>query len=391
MGYNSYIRGTTSFHQTRANEAKMGAYYTDLSHCRDIAKMFVWPEGEEVCVLEPSIGDGSAVIEVTKARQNPNVKIYGVELNDRVAGETAENPLIRACVNADFLDGFTSRNKVFTFCFANPPYLSQTTNYGGGRQRTERDFLERIGTLLKKGGVLVWVVAENTFFDPSHVRMWLRDYEMVTIFKFRQSEYEKYHQIVAVGIRREFSHYVQAEEVASFTTKWHGMEIPELPEDVKPCIRVLPSQEKNIDLFTTKVFDSSIAEGYLKEHGMGADLEKFLSRQLSQKQYVPAKLGRPPIPLKKDSEYLLLTSGFTDGLVGDENEGNLHLMRGVAAVVDHERIQTSIDEDTDEVKSQKLIVTTSTEVEVRIIEADGRIRLLGADETREERKEVESA
>ena len=383
MGYN-YVHGTTSFHQTRENEKKMGAYYTDLSHCRDIAKMFRWPEGEEVCVLEPSIGDASAVIEVTKAYENPNVKIYGVELNDRVAVETEKNPLVRACVNTDFLDGFYGRNKVFTFCFANPPYLSQTANYGGGRQRTERDFLDRIGTLLKRGGILTWVVAENTFFDPSHVRMWLRDYEMVTIFKFRPSEYQKYHQVVAVGVRREFQHYVQAEEVASFVERWHDGDIPVLPDNLEPIISVLPSQEKSVDIFTTKIFDSKIAEDYLEAHGLGEDLEAIFSRQASQKPYMPARLGRPPIPLKKDSEYLLLTSGFTDGLVGDEDEGNLHLMRGVASVVDHQRVDTSVDEETDEIKGQRLIVTTSTEVEVRIIEANGRIRLLGADEKEKE-------
>jgi len=379
----SSVWQASKFSRTRANEAKMGAYYTDLSHCRDIAKMFNWPQGEEVCVLEPSIGDGSAVITVTGADQNPNVKIYGVELNDEVAKTTAKNPHVTACVKADFLDGFASRHAVFSFCFANPPYLSQVTNYGDARQRTEKTFLDKIGDYLKRNAILVWVVPFTVFSDASHVRMWIRDYETLALFKFRGSEYEKFHQIVAVG-RRRTRGLVSNDEITRFIDSWINCGIRELPTDLTPQISVMPSQEKAIDLFTTRVFDKDAAAEWLGEHGLGDDLMAVMNEGFTQKAYLPASLGRPPIPLKKDSEYLLLTSGFTDGLVGDEDEGNLHLMRGVASVVDHERIATTLDEETDEITSQKMIVTSSTEVEVRILESNGRVRLLGGKEKKEE-------
>ena len=53
------------FSRTVANEARLGAYYTDVSHCRSMSGLFKFPEGEKVCVLEPSIGDGAAAIAVT--------------------------------------------------------------------------------------------------------------------------------------------------------------------------------------------------------------------------------------------------------------------------------------------------------------------------------------
>ena len=384
-GYNPYK--TSSFSRTVANERKMGAYYTDLDHCRDIAKMFKWPEGEEVCVLEPSIGDGSAVITVTGAETNPHVKIYGVELNDAVAKATAQKEHIATVVKADFLDGFTSRREVFSFCFSNPPYISQATNYGNDRQRTEKAFLDKLTTYLKKGGILVWVVPEAEYFSPLHVRLWLSEYETLAVYRFRSSEYERFHQIVAVGCRRRLHHFVQEGETAEFISKWQH-DIPDLPDDLTAQIPVLPSQEKAIDLFTTAAFDPDIAKAYFEKNGLGDDMTELFSKSITETAYLPAKLGRPAIPLKKDSEYLLLTSGFTDGLVGDEDAGNLHLMRGVANAVDHQRVLSSGDEDSGEVSSSKLVVTTSTEIEIRIIESNGRIRLIGDEEEKDGKEDI---
>lgn len=58
------IKKQSEFSRARHNEAKMGAYYTDPGHCRRIGKFLEFPE-EEVCCLEPSIGDGEAVFAVT--------------------------------------------------------------------------------------------------------------------------------------------------------------------------------------------------------------------------------------------------------------------------------------------------------------------------------------
>ena len=373
---------TSRFSRTVSNEQKMGAYYTDLAHCRDIAKMFKWPE-DEVCVLEPSIGDGSAVIEVTKAKERPGVKIYGVELNDTVAAQTAKNEHISVCVKADFLEEITSRRDVFTFCFANPPYLNQTSDYGYGKERTERRFLDKLGDYLKRGGILCWVVSVSTFSDPAHVRMWLRDYDTLAVFKFREPEFSKFHQLVAVGKRRTRG-IVTDEDIQKFLDYWINSGLRDLPDDLTPQIPVMPSKQKSIDVFTTKIFRPELAMTWINEHGLGEDMAQAFAEGITEKKYVPAALGRPPIPLKKDSEYLLLTSGFTDGLVGDEQKGTLHLMRGVAQVVDHERVVTSMDDDDMEEKASKIVVTSSTEIEVRIIETDGTIRLLGKEEKKEE-------
>ena len=48
-----------NFYQTTKNIEKAAAYYTDDAHCRRLSALFVFPEGEEVCILEPSAGDGA--------------------------------------------------------------------------------------------------------------------------------------------------------------------------------------------------------------------------------------------------------------------------------------------------------------------------------------------
>ena len=72
----------SEFSRTKYNEAKMGAYYTDTDHCEWISKILDFPN-EEVCCLEPSIGNAEAILAVTgkNKEERKNIKIFGVELN----------------------------------------------------------------------------------------------------------------------------------------------------------------------------------------------------------------------------------------------------------------------------------------------------------------------
>ena len=69
------IKKQSEFSRTKANEAKMGAYYTDVGHCVSIGRFLQFPE-DEVCCLEPSIGDGKAVLAVT-GKDNERVDLCG--------------------------------------------------------------------------------------------------------------------------------------------------------------------------------------------------------------------------------------------------------------------------------------------------------------------------
>ncbi len=365
----------SNFSRVRANEAKMGAYYTDLSHCHDISKMFIWPE-EEVSVLEPSIGDASAVIEVTGAQQNENIKIFGVELNDEVADVTAKNPHVEALLKADFTNGIMVRKSCFSFCFANPPYL--TERYDDGEQtRLEKQFLERIINYLKPNGILVWVVSYKQFFEAQHVRMWMRNFETLAMYRFRPEEFQKFSQIVVVG-RKKPKGELSATQVGDYLSKYYIDKLENLPHDITPWIPVIPSASSGVDLFTTREFRAEDVFAYLDSNGLSKDIITALDRRIAVKCFSEGELKRPPIPVKNDSLFLLVASGVGQGFTGSEENGDLHLQRGVAEVIEESHIPSSEDEygDEEETHTGRMVVTTRTAISMTVLENDGTIHVL---------------
>lgn len=365
------IMYNSRFSRTVENEAKMGAYYTNLSHCKDIGRMFLWPE-EEVSVLEPSIGDASAVITATNAANNPNIKIFGVELNDAVAKQTESNPYVEAVLKADFTNGIIIRKNAFSFCFANPPYLTDKDE--DGNSRLEKQFLERIINYLKASGLLVWIVPHKQFFEVGHLRMWMKHFDTLAIYKFREDEYKKFSQIVVVG--KKVAHPgISNDDVERFISK-HFHSLEELPGDLQPTIPVPVSPSSEVDLFTTRFFDAGEAFKYLETNGLSKDICAGLERRISVKEFSEGVLKRPPIPVKNDSLFLLVASGVGQGYTGSEEDGTLHLQRGVAEVIEESHIPSSDDEYEDEETTGKVVVTTRTSIKMTVLENNGTVHVL---------------
>lgn len=367
------IQTQTSFSRTVANEGKMGAYYTDVGHCRDIRKLFRFPEGEEVTVLEPSIGDGSAVIAVTGADENSNIKIFGVELNDSVADKTSENPLIEECLKADFLDGVKISNNKFSFCFSNPPYLNDTMDGERGK-RIEKAFLEKIEYYLQKDGILVWVVPYSVFTEETHFRYFNSHYELLKLYRFRDDEFKKFHQIVAVGRKRQVNKSFMREQFEEMVSKVDSLEkIEVLPHefDEKELIEVNPSPSEQLTLFATREFD--VAGAYSALMSKPKELMERMGQRITIPRYSISSIGRPPIPLKKDSIYLLATSGGGQGITGTEENGDIHLQRGVAEVIEEPEIEIA---ESGAKKKRQVRINTRTAVSMTIVQNNGTITVL---------------
>lgn len=360
-----------SFSRTRGNEAKMGAFYTDLSHCRDISNLFVWPD-EEVSILEPSIGDASAVIEATgKAKRR---RIFGVELNDTTAEETKKNPQVEAVLKADFTNGVMIRKGCFSFCFANPPYLSEYDD--DGSYRIEKVFLEKIANYLKVGGILVWIVPHSQFEETSHHRLWMKHFDTLVAYKFREEEYSKWKQVVVIGRKVRVRDGFYPAEVAEHIQKYHVGKLEELPSNLTPTIEVLPSPSDGVDLFAPRKFDEGAVYRHLcgMDMGVPGEICNIMERKLSIPIFLESELLRPPIPPKKDSLYLLATSGSGQGYTGSEETLDLHLQRGVAEIVEDIRLPDS-DEDDERVVSS-MVVTSRTAITMTVVQNDGTITAL---------------
>lgn len=349
------IKKQSSFNRSLANEEKLGAYYTDVGMCRRIGNLLEFPEGEEVCCLEPAIGDGSAVAEVLG--KNENVKVFGVELNKATYDADKENPQIDYIINADFLNGVKISHSAFSFCFANPPY-----GVDENRRRLEVRFTEKVFPYLKSGAVFVLVIPEYVLRDESFQKAFMARFVPMGAWKFDDEVYEQFKQICIIGVRRPALGYL-----AGDYEKWTEelkKELPYLPhEPVDNPMHVRPSKDGNVEYFTTLEFD---AAGALDRLAGSPLLSASIGNKLYEGSYMATELGHPIVPLSPDLCYLVSSVGGGQGYAGSSEEGTLHLQRGKAEVV-----KTSEIEYHDDGCVEK--ETSSTHITLKVIEADGTI------------------
>ena len=282
-----------------------------------------------------------------------------------------DNPLIEDVVTADFTNGVRIQNDFFTFCFGNPPYMEDDEQEKG---RTERTFLEKVtGSYLKKGGILVWVIPHTRFAEIPTIRYLMNHYEWLGVWKFREEEFKKWHQVVFIG-RKSNNTFHTADEVMEKVRDYSELEnIGTLPgtfegTDLYRSIEILPSDPEKLKLFTSQEFDANAALELLCGNPPMEDYRKMVNNLCTQPEFRAGDIGKPPIPLKKDSLYLLATSGAGQGKVGEKGK-DLHLQRGVAEIVEH----VSYEKDKANADKEIMTVTTSTEVTMTVIETSGKI------------------
>lgn len=360
MRYEENISKQNSFSRVLHNEAKLGAYYTDVEHARRIGRLFAWPD-EEVCILEPSIGNGAAVLACTSACENR--RVYGVELNtDTYENELRYNTEIYA-IHADFLNGVKISNGAFSFCFANPPY-----GINDEGERLERLFIEKMHAYISKQGLIALVVPYQTATDEGFLKPFFRRFTPLRVYKFDDDEYEKYHQIVIVAQKNSiFTNPAGAYErfYASISNLSQIPCLPKEDEDVEQ-FEVRPSADEKIQYFATLVFDADKAAGDLHSTG----LYKVLGDRGFPKAYESIAIGRPPVPLSKDNSYLMAICGAGQGLAGSEKTKDLHLQRGTVKTVVDRDIRFLPD------GSNELVETTHSKVSLVTVENSGKIMVL---------------
>lgn len=358
---NNDIFMQSTFSRSLHNEAKMGAYYTDTDHCVRLARLFDWPD-EEVCVLEPSIGDGKAVQAITQ--NAPKSTIFGVELNKSTFDQLEQKfPYL---LNEDFLHGVKISRKAFSFCFANPPYGVDQDS----KERLEKLFIEKLFGYLKQDAVFCLVVPYYVLTDKMVKRAFVSRFQLIAAYRFDDAVYKQFQQVVVIGKRRQMIECMRS-YLKDFDLCVGNLEdipyIPKEDEDIKEKIQVLPSSSDQIEYFTTLKFNPVKAAISLKNSSLLQELEEFAVAP----EYSAAELGRPAVPLKKDLLYLCALSGGGQGLVGSAKKGDLHLQRGVVNVVQDHNIRHEEHGDGVEV-----VESSYSQITLNIIESDGSITTL---------------
>lgn len=351
-----------SFSRSLINEAKLGAYYTDVNHCERIGQLFAWPE-EKVTILEPSIGDATAVEAVTL--NCTNKELYGVELNTETFKALENTNKCDYLLNADFLNGVKISNSKFPFVFSNPPYGVHQEN----GERLEKLFLDKMTNYMVGGGILVYVIPYYVLQDEKFQKCFLNRFNPLAVFKFDDDEYKKYQQIVIIAARRRSFGYMK-EWMERFRKNIEDLSklpyLPALGVEMKTKIPVPTAPKEEIEYFTTLKFDVQLAGREL----LKSPLYALIGEKALVPKYLATELGNPPVPLKKDLLYLCAISGGGQGLVGSTETNDLHLQRGVVKVI----VQNDVEKND---KGDAIVKETSySKIALNVIQNDGSITLL---------------
>lgn len=366
--YNS-VQKQSSFSRTLANEEKAGFYPTDPAHCRAINKFLKFPEEGDALCLEPSIGDGTAILLATGKKNGDNLHILGAELSEARAKESREKEGIEDVVCGDFLRGITVSPSCFTFCFSNPPYEADASD----GIRLEAKFLERITPLMKAGGIFVYVIPENQFLEPGLFLKLYNRFEFLHVYRFHEAEYKKYHQIVLIGQKKKVRYNLTKDERDKMI-EFYKNNIEELPFDYEgDKVEVPESDMSALREFRSTKFPAKEVCGAMRGDGVTAvAVNSFMETMASKiftKPFDNGEVDRPPIHPNKDSMYLLGVCGVGQGLCGTEEEGNLHLQRGTVKMVENLTLQPG---DDTRVKGV-ITATTRAQVTYKVVESDGTI------------------
>lgn len=357
------VKKQTDFKQVKYNEAKMGAYYTDQEHCRWISHFLQFPEEDEVCCLEPSIGDGKAISIVTgKKAGQKNIKIYGVELNEETYLQVKDAETVDQCIKADFLNDVIISHNAFSFMFMNPPYGTSQTG-----ERYELAFVRKIVPYLVKGAVIVTVVPQYVGIQEDFLKEWCDNFETHFLYRFHDKQYKQFKQVVLIGIKKRKAEEDEKEEKRLFSIMKQNEDMPILPTEYSGSLLSIPkSLESGIAEFMPRVFNPVEAESIL----VASPLQTVLRTAIQPQAYLIDNLGRPPIMPSEGHMYLLAVSGAGQGLVGNEKNGDLHLQRGVSKIV--KRSEYVRDDD----GKMKEVEISFPQVNYNIIESSGFIRIL---------------
>lgn len=327
------------------NRIKMGYFPTDPEHVRLIKSAVKFPD-RRVNLLDPCCGEGLALKEFSDGE---NAATYGIEIDGERVRAAREN-LDRA-VSGSF---FASRVPYGRFhaVFLNPPYLPGPD----GSRRMERAFLSDILPYLMKGGLLIYIIPSHRATEQ--VCGLLASYfKNISVYRFRDSEYRKFSQIVFFGIRTEkHSGQKTAKRIEELTLNPEKIPlIDELPEKLYS----LPDKECEVPYFRGSVFDTAELSEYLKtSDSLGL---------LFEEKMLESRVLKPLLPLNLSQIGLVGASGLMNGLVDCEHP---HVIKGRVIKQKKTNLMASGDSDKAELREAE-----SNKMIFNILTPDGYIKV----------------
>ncbi len=377
-------RSNNQFTRTQANEAKLGYYPTPERLCHELGQIFSYTGPQRV--LEPSCGEGNAVIAFLDSCEEP-VELFGVELHEERARAAKEKSNFKHVLEADFLSGTFISNGVFSLVFANPPYgdapnIESEALRRQAANRLERKFLDKAKRYLAKDGILVWIIPHRIFIEDSYMGAFLHSFEVLNVFKFPDGEFERFGQVAIVARKRREGKGITGEYRKEQQERFKLENIRWVTTEDAKSIEVLPAPDAKIE-FRKAVFDLEAMLEYEQAHPEDdVAILKAVDSAINKVTKVRTTY-RPIRKVSKQNLALLAACGVGSGYAGKETENTLHLQRGSVERI----VSTTVELDP---KSGKQIATerVQSSTQISLVEQSGEVTYLvkhdGEDAPKEE-------
>ena len=288
------------------NNVKLGFYPTDIEHVKMIKNALVFPSGK-VNLFDPCCGKGFAL---ERLALNENADTYGIEL-DSIRRTEAEDRIKRV----GFGSFFASRvsYECFHGIFLNPPYLS-LIGENGVKSRSEKRFLVESMYNLMQGGVMIYIIPYYRL-TMDICTVLCNNFENISVYRFLDSEFSKFKQVVVFGIKKSREENKEAAEKLS----QYAMMPEKIPmiDTLMPESYVLPNVEKTVETFKGEEFNL----GELKRQLAASNSVNMLF----EKSKLDAMEKRPLLPLNIGQLGLIGGSGLINGYIDCDSP---HVIKG---------------------------------------------------------------
>ncbi|MBW1713776.1 MAG: class I SAM-dependent methyltransferase [Deltaproteobacteria bacterium] len=174
-------------------QAKCGYYPTPETVTRLIAERLSRPGDGLVRLLDPCVGEGTALARLGDHLQ---AETFGIEI-DRQRGDIARQVLTR-CLVTDYQDTRISR-QAFSLLYLNPPYdWAARDDDIQASERYELTFLRDNLKYLCPAGLLVYLIPQRRL-DKRVAQVLAHRFEDVAVFRFPEADYQAFRQVVVFG------------------------------------------------------------------------------------------------------------------------------------------------------------------------------------------------
>jgi len=322
-----------------AGKMKAGFYPTPVEVVELIAEFIKRPLfSEGIRLLDPCAGEGEA-LKVLASRLSVR-ETYGVEL-DQTRAKQAQ-AVLKQVISGSF-ESMKSVWKGVSLLFLNPPY-----DYDEETKRLEYKFLVKLTPYLQTGGLLVYLIVQK-HLNKETARYLASHFEDIEVRRFPDPHFERFHQIVIFGVRREGA--FRSPESERTLERIPRLSPDEIPELKKPdySLYELVSGSQNFAFYSEDIHPeealSEVRAKGLYQDGRVTDILFPLARP---------KI-KPLMPLRKGHLAMLISAGYLNNALL-EHKGRRLLIKGrcVKEQVKHEEVR----DDSEVVIERDVIKTT---------------------------------